>query len=162
MFTVPLSDQTCKETQDAIFECEVSKPNKPVTWYCYGKKIKPSDKYEIVVDGTVHRLIVHDAELTDKAKFSAKVEKDETSATLTVDGGWRHMTPCPLWNFSLQQGSHAPWNPGKILEFHFEGSRSGNILEFCEKNLKYLAKPLKKVLSVENGIILKEFCIQIA
>ena len=30
-------------------------------------------------------------------------------------------------------GSHTPWNPGKILEFHFESSRSGNILGFCEK-----------------------------
>ena len=48
----------------------------------------------------------------------------------------------------------------KILDFHFESSRSGNVLEFCGKILKFLVKPLKKMLSVEHSIILMAFCIQ--
>ena len=47
------------------------------------------------------------------------------------------------WLFNLQ-GSHAPRNPGKILEFHFESSRSGNILEFCEKPWNFQQNPWKK------------------
>ena len=49
-----------------------------------------------------------------------------------------------LTAYIVLQGSHAHWNPGKILEFHFEISRSGNILESCEKTWNPYQNPRKK------------------
>ena len=85
-FTVPLKTQSAKEKESVTFECEVSKPNKKVTWHKAGKEIKPGKDVEITSDGTIHRLILKSAKKEDAVEFTAKLPSDKTSAKLTVEG----------------------------------------------------------------------------
>ena len=85
-FTVPLKPQTNTEKQSVVFECEVSKPNKKVTWLKAGKEIRPSKDVEITAEGTVHRLTLKSAKKEDAVEFTAKLPSDKTSAKLTLEG----------------------------------------------------------------------------
>ena len=51
-----------------------------------GEPIKPSKKYEITVDGTVHRLVVKDVTDKDEADFTAVARDKSTTAALFVEG----------------------------------------------------------------------------
>lgn len=51
--TGDLSSVEVMEKDDATFTCELSKPGQKVTWQVSGKKVKPSDKYEMISDGKV-------------------------------------------------------------------------------------------------------------
>ena len=88
-FTVPLEPQTITEKQTVTLECEVSKPNKKVTWLKAGKEIKPNKDVEITAEGTVHRLTLKSAKKEDAVEFTAKLPSDKTSAKLTLKG--RHI-----------------------------------------------------------------------
>ena len=87
VFIRELSDVTVKKLGDkAILECEISKEGLTLDWFKAGKKLRKSDKYEIEVDGKVHRLILNDAELDDAAEYSAAYQMLTTMAKLTVAG----------------------------------------------------------------------------
>ena len=85
-FTVPTKPQTITEKQSVTLECEVSKPNKKVTWLKAGKEIKPSKDVEITAEGTIHRLTLKSAKKEDAVEFTAKLPSDKTSAKLTFQG----------------------------------------------------------------------------
>ncbi len=85
-FLTPLKDITIPEGETAVFECEVSNPKEPVTWFRNGKKILKSDKRAVfTVDGSIHRLTIKDAKVDDTAEFSATFGKETTTAKLTVE-----------------------------------------------------------------------------
>ena len=85
-FTVPLTPQKVTEKKSVTFECEVSKPNKKVTWLRAGKEIKPNKEVEITAEGTVHRLTIKAAKKEDAVEYTAKLPSDKTSAKLTLEG----------------------------------------------------------------------------
>lgn len=86
-FLTPLYDQRVKEFETATFECEVSKPNLKAVWRCGETILEPSDKFEVICDGTKHKLIIKDAELTDGVMYSVTFEENvQTAAALIVDG----------------------------------------------------------------------------
>ena len=85
-FTRPLSDGRVLEKDTVSLECEVSKPNKTVTWLKNGEVITPSDRFEVRVEGTKHFLTIRNANLDDDAKYTVKIDAVECSAQLTVDG----------------------------------------------------------------------------
>lgn len=83
----PLTDGEVIEHQDFTFTCQLSKPNKKVTWY--------KDEFEITLDDSHYTvscvdcdytLTLHHCTLDDGAKYMVKVEDVTTSATLTVSG----------------------------------------------------------------------------
>ncbi|XP_023933258.1 titin isoform X1 [Lingula anatina] len=84
-FTVRLKDQHVKESETVTFECTVNKPNVPVAWYMGDIDLTSNEKYEITVDGNVHRLTIHDAQPDDAAIFTAKLPKERCSAKLKVE-----------------------------------------------------------------------------
>jgi plastocyanin len=86
VFTKPLHDQAVTEFTEATFTCEVSKPNKVVTFYKDGKPIKAGDKYEIVVENCTHTLKIKDAQMEDAGKIEARVDEASCEATFTVNG----------------------------------------------------------------------------
>ena len=79
-FLRPLSDTEVMESQTAILECEVSRPNLTARWLKAGKPISGSDKCEIVVEETVHRLVMKDAQLDDQAQYTIEFADGKTSA----------------------------------------------------------------------------------
>ncbi len=86
-FTTGLQDQECIEGDTVTLSCAVTRKGAKVKWFRDGKEIKPDGKkYEVVVDGMTHKLIIHDATLEDQVEFSAKFGDETTSCRLIVDG----------------------------------------------------------------------------
>ncbi len=85
-FTSPLKDTSVPESETATFTCELSKPDKKVTWYKNGKEIVPDEHFEVKVEGTVHSLKVKDTALDDSADYSVKLGEESSKAKLTVLG----------------------------------------------------------------------------
>jgi len=65
----------------------VSTEDVQLTWKKNGKEIVPDGKkYEVVVDGTTHRLVIHDAQLDDDAEYQCSLGDDVSSCRLHVEG----------------------------------------------------------------------------
>ncbi|XP_023422858.1 immunoglobulin-like and fibronectin type III domain-containing protein 1 [Cavia porcellus] len=86
---VPLAETHCKEKEDAIFECTLSKPCPNATWYFQHQPLRLSDKYEMTVspDGLTHRLLVRGARLSDRGLYSLGTGLHASSAWLVVEAG---------------------------------------------------------------------------
>ena len=90
IFTRDLQNiKLAEENVKATFECEISKSGLKVEWYKGDKKLRRDVKYDIEVDGKVHRLIVNEVKIEDVAKYKATYEKLSTSAELTLAGKLR-------------------------------------------------------------------------
>jgi titin len=86
-FTSPLKDVTVKEDDTAVFECEVNDEEAEVIWTVNGKPVKPDgEKYEVIVDGLVRRLLVHDCKESDVGTVAATLPTASTDAKLNVEG----------------------------------------------------------------------------
>lgn len=86
-FIRELEDQKVTEVNIAVtLECEISKEGLKVEWYRKDKKLRRDDKYDIVVDGKVHRLIINNVTSEDVGQYSAVYEKLKTNAKLSVAG----------------------------------------------------------------------------
>ena len=86
-FTVPLKEVQSVEGQTVEMSCELSKPDQKVTWLKDGVELKPDDRFEVVVDGCLHRLTIRNATLEDEAEYTVRLTDDvSTKATLWVEG----------------------------------------------------------------------------
>ena len=83
-----LKNVECLVGQKAAFKCQVSEPGQRLKWFKNGKEIKPDvTKFDVVIDGCSHTLVVKDAQLEDGVEYTAKLTDDDTtSATLIVEG----------------------------------------------------------------------------
>ena len=82
-----LADQKATEIGSTVtLECELSKPGVKVEWRCGDVPIAPGPKYEIVLDGAVHRLVIRDIDSDDTAAYSAVVSDISSSANVLVEG----------------------------------------------------------------------------
>lgn len=71
----------------ATFECELSRPNVKVQWMKAGSPISPSHKYDIKMDGAVHRLVIRDVTGSDDVtEYSATVRGLTSKASLALQG----------------------------------------------------------------------------
>ena len=55
-------------------------------WFLDGEEIKDTDRYEIVVNGKFHKLVIKDTALTDAGTITACVDNDKSTAKLKVEG----------------------------------------------------------------------------
>ena len=75
------------EHTSVTLDCELSKPNQKVTWLKNGEEIIASDDVELVVDDTVHKLVLKSASIDDDAEYTIRLENnEESSAHLYVEG----------------------------------------------------------------------------
>ena len=76
------------EGETATFECELNLEGRTVKWFHEGQEVgeKPDKRYQVLTEGTVHRLVVKDAIMPDAGEVMAKVEDKSTHAELTVEG----------------------------------------------------------------------------
>ena len=87
MFVTPIEDQTVKEIPGvAKFECEITKSGITAQWKRGNKMLKPSDKYDIIVDGGVHCLVVRNVDGEDEDDYSVGFGDVKSSAKLFVKG----------------------------------------------------------------------------
>ncbi len=71
-FTVKLKDQTAKESEVAVFQCETNKPQK-VTWRKLGKELKIGKNVEIKDMGTLHQLVFKNIRREDTGEVIAEI-----------------------------------------------------------------------------------------
>lgn len=87
------------EKDKARFVTQLSKPNEKVEWYVAGKKVEPSDKYEIECHDLDYVLTIHDCGLQeDLAEVSLTIRDQKTTGQLTVLGMWIN-----LWDWMFEK-----------------------------------------------------------
>lgn len=85
-FTIPLTEQTCKEGETVTFNCEVSESNIHATWFKYDQELLPSDDVIMKIDGKTHTLTLKNTPLDAAAEYTIRVKGKESSAKLNVQG----------------------------------------------------------------------------
>lgn len=81
-----LTEQHVEEHKASYFTCEVNKPDVTVTWLKNSQKIAPSEKHQLIDDGTTHTLVIMDTDKSDVAEYSVIVGDQKSSAQLHLDG----------------------------------------------------------------------------
>lgn len=85
-FVMRLPDVTiATKNTDAEFTVQLSKPDVEVTWFMKGKPIKPNNKYEVFVEGTVRRLVIHNVQDDEAGEISCTAANVTTSTKLCVE-----------------------------------------------------------------------------
>lgn len=84
-FTKPLEDVKVFERENAVFACEVTHKNVPVTWYINSVEVVPSVKYQVLSEGTVHRLVVGMVKPEDEVEVKAVFHEASCTARLQVE-----------------------------------------------------------------------------
>ncbi|XP_070364608.1 titin isoform X3 [Equus asinus] len=82
-----LRDLTCTETQNVVFEVELSHSGIDVLWNFKGKEIKPNAKYKIEAHGKIYKLTVLNMMKDDEGEYTFYAGENMTSGKLTVAGG---------------------------------------------------------------------------
>lgn len=84
-FTKPLEDVKVLEKENAVFACEVTHKNVPVRWYVNSVEVVPSVKYQVLTEGTVHRLVVGMVKPEDELEVKAVFHEASCTARLQVE-----------------------------------------------------------------------------
>lgn len=71
---------------DLILECEVSRSNAPVEWYCNGKLLNPDLRTHIESRGTVRKLVLTCLELSDTGEYMCDAADDKMIILVRVQG----------------------------------------------------------------------------
>lgn len=74
------------EKDEAKFECEVSREAKTFRWLKGSEEIKPNDKFEMLIEGMKHMLVVKEAAFDDEGKYMFEAEDKRTSGKLIIQG----------------------------------------------------------------------------
>ena len=87
-FTKRIADQSATETDAAIFECEISRPDAEVRWFHNDKAIvvEDNDKYSIEVNNRRRTLIVNNCGTADEGTVKCMSDDDESVAQLQIEG----------------------------------------------------------------------------
>ena len=74
------------EDEEAQIVCEISDEVTDVKWYRDGEEIKEDEKFQFKRDGRRRSLIIKDASLEDKAKYTCVLPEDKAATKLFVKG----------------------------------------------------------------------------
>ncbi|CAH2281872.1 obscurin isoform X24 [Pelobates cultripes] len=84
VITKPLEDKTVTAGEDIVLKCELSKEDTVIKWSKDGKVLKKSQKYEVVLEGTESRLIIHEVTLKDSGEYVCETSISKTKATVQI------------------------------------------------------------------------------
>ncbi|XP_043850339.1 obscurin-like protein 1 isoform X4 [Dromiciops gliroides] len=86
LFLRRLQDVRTEEGQDLCMEVETSRVGVKgiVSWFRGGKPLPEDDRFSVVQDGRVHRLIIRKVTVSDQGIYSCKSHHDRTQARLLV------------------------------------------------------------------------------
>lgn len=85
-FIVPLHEKTVEERQNVTLDVQVNKPGVQMTWKKDETEISPSERIDISIDGTVHKLNIKQAILNDEGEYMVTVGVAMSKAPLHVKG----------------------------------------------------------------------------
>ena len=70
----------------ATFECEISKDGLKSEWFKGSQPVTAGDKYDVIREGKVHRLVVKNSVTEDESEYSVKFPDLDSTAKLTIKG----------------------------------------------------------------------------
>lgn len=85
-FLTPLTDLHVYEKDEAKFELEISREPKSLRWLKGSQELSNDDKFELLVEGNKHTLIIKCAKYEDEAKYMFEAEDKRTSGKLIIKG----------------------------------------------------------------------------
>lgn len=85
-FILGLTDVSAMENTVAEFVCELSEDLDSVQWFVGDEEVVPGDKYDIISDGPVHKLLIKDVSVLDEGPVTVRVDDATTTASLFVQG----------------------------------------------------------------------------
>lgn len=96
-FITPLADVYVYEKDEARFELELSREPKSFRWLKGPQELLTDDKFELLVEGKKHILLIKSAKYEDEAKYTFEAEDKRTSGKLFIQGK-------PAWPYLEEQG----------------------------------------------------------
>lgn len=86
-FIVPLPEVTlAPKKKDVELTVKLSQPDVDVTWCKNGKPIEPGPKYDVEVEGTIRRLVIHDVDDDDADEYTCVAGNAKSTTTLKIEG----------------------------------------------------------------------------
>lgn len=85
-FITPLADVHVYEKDEARFELEISREPKNFRWLKGPQELLNDDKFELLVEGKKHILLIKSAKYEDEAKYTFEAEDKRTSGKLFIQG----------------------------------------------------------------------------
>uniref|UniRef100_H3DPY7 non-specific serine/threonine protein kinase n=1 Tax=Tetraodon nigroviridis TaxID=99883 RepID=H3DPY7_TETNG len=85
-FITPLADVYVYEKDEARFELEISREPKNFRWLKGPQELVNDDKFELLVEGKKHILLIKSAKYEDEAKYTFEAEDKRTSGKLFIQG----------------------------------------------------------------------------
>lgn len=84
-FVRKLEDIESNEMETVKLEIEITSETATVSWYKDGEEIKPKEnKFEMVKNGKIHQLIVHDVNVYDEGEYTCVLADQECSGDVIV------------------------------------------------------------------------------
>lgn len=88
-FVVPLKDVSVPEKKQGKFECTITKDVAKAMWYKGADIITSDQKYDTIIDGKKHMLVINCCEFDDEDDYTIEVLGKSSTAKLTVEGKCR-------------------------------------------------------------------------
>lgn len=85
-FITPLTDVHVYEKDEAKFELEISREPKSFRWLKGSQELSNDDKFELLVEGKRHTLVIKSAKYEDEAKYMFEAEDKRTFGKLIIKG----------------------------------------------------------------------------
>lgn len=85
-FITPLTDVHVYEKDEARFELEVSRVPTNVRWLKGSQELLDDEKFQLLVEGQRHILLIKSAKYEDEAKYIFEAEDKRTSGKLFIQG----------------------------------------------------------------------------
>lgn len=93
-FITPLADVHVYEKDEAKFDLEISREPKSFRWLKGSQELSNDDRFELLVDGMRHSLVVKSAKYEDEAKYMFEAEDKRTSGKLIIKGKLSQTISC--------------------------------------------------------------------
>ncbi|XP_073532982.1 obscurin [Phyllobates terribilis] len=84
LFKEGLKNCEVSEHGEAVFQCQVTKPNAQLQWMKGQKALHPSDKYKMHQERLNAELVIRDINPKDSGNYTCVIDEEATTATLTV------------------------------------------------------------------------------
>lgn len=88
-FVVQLKDISVPEKKQGKFECTITKDVAKAMWYKGADIITSDQKYDTIIDGKKHMLVINCCEFDDEDDYTIEVLGKSSTAKLTVEGKCR-------------------------------------------------------------------------
>lgn len=75
-------------SEKLVLNCEISKADAEVCWFCDGMEVEENDNLKLEDDGIYHRLVIPCATTEDSAEYVCETADDSVTFWVKVEGNF--------------------------------------------------------------------------